>query len=117
MATIGERIRIAMDAAGLNQKELGDRVGVSKQAIGAMIKGKTKSPTPANVFAIADATGFEARWITTGKGPMTRQEAAMDRLDISMLSPQSQAAIRAALHAFAQQEHAHNGDDCEGISH
>lgn len=114
MSSIGDRIKQAMDAAGFTQPDLARRIGVSKQAISAMIAGTTKAPTADNVFRIAEATGYEARWIVTGKGPQTRQEAAMDRLDISMLSPSNQAAIRAALRAFAEQETHPNGADGTG---
>jgi transcriptional regulator with XRE-family HTH domain len=114
MSTIGERIQEAMTAARLDQPGLARRIGVSKQAISAMISGSTKAPTADNVFRIAEATGFEPKWIVTGKGPRTKQEAAMERLDISMLSPAQQAAIRAALRAFAEQENHPNGGDKAG---
>lgn len=117
MSTINERIKEAMDAAGLDQPALGRRIGVSKQAISALISGSTKAPTAENVFRIAEATGYEARWIVTGKGPRTKQEAAMDLLDISMLSPSQQAAIRASLRAFAEQENHPNGADGTGSNH
>jgi len=117
MTTIGERIKEAMDAADLDQPKLARRIGVSKQAISAMISGSTKAPTAENVFKIAEATNHEARWIVTGKGPRTKQEAAMERLDISMLSPSHQAAIRAALRAFAEQEDHPNGADGTGSNH
>lgn len=117
MTTIGERIQEAMDAAALDQPALARRIGVSKQAVSAMISGSTKDPTAENVFRIAEATGYEARWIVTGKGPRTKKEAAMERLDISMLSPSHQAAIRAALCAFAEQENHPNGADGTNSSH
>ena len=68
-----------------------------------MIRNATKQPKPANLFKIARATHFEAEWIITGIGPMTTQEAAKDRLDISHLSPEAKAAFRAAIDSFEQQ--------------
>lgn len=103
MTTIGERIKEAMDAAGLDPPRLGRAIGVSKQAISAMISGSTKSPTAENVFKIADATGYQARWITTGKGPKTKRDAAQESLDLSEIDPQSRAAFRAALRSYAEQ--------------
>lgn len=94
-----------MESAGLNQPELARRIGISKQAVSAIISGSTKQPNPVNLFEIADATGFEARWLATGKGPQTKEEVARERLDISQLSPNSQAAIRAALHSLEEQQH------------
>ncbi len=105
MTTIGQRVQIAMESAGLNQPELARRIGISKQAVSAIISGSTKQPNPVNLFEIADATGFEARWLATGKGPQTKEEVARERLDISQLSPNSQAAIRAVLHSLEEQQH------------
>lgn len=103
MTTISQRILHAISHSPFNQTEVGTRCGISKQAISAIVTGKTKDPKPEHVFRIADITGFEARWIATGKGPMTNAEAAKERLDISILSDDSKAAIRAVLHSLSKQ--------------
>ena len=104
--TIGERVKYARAAAGYNGPQLAEKIGVSKQAISAIESGKTKQPKPEHLLAIADATGFELRWLISEKGPSTRKEATLGKLDITGLSTANQAAIRAALHAFSEQ------DDC-----
>ena len=101
--TIGDRVKHAREAVGLNGPQLAGRIGVTKQAISAIESGKTKQPKPDHLLAIADATGFELRWLISERGPQTKKEAAHGRLDITGLSSANQAAIRAALHAFSQQ--------------
>lgn len=69
MSTIGSRIKKAREDAGLNQTELGAACGLTRAAISQWENGATKAPTAENIFAIADATGFSARWLTLGEGP------------------------------------------------
>ena len=104
-----------MTQAGLTQTDLARRCGVSKQAISAILAGTTKAPKAEHVFKIADATGHDPRWIATGRGPQTKQEAARQTLDLSDLSPSQQAAIRAAVHALAEST-GHNGDTSDPLA-
>ncbi|SDX68945.1 helix-turn-helix transcriptional regulator [Thiocapsa roseopersicina] len=53
----GERLREARRRAGLNQTELGRRVGLSQSMIGA-IERNERSPSPETAQAIADALGI-----------------------------------------------------------
>jgi transcriptional regulator with XRE-family HTH domain len=53
----GERLREARLRAGLNQTELGRRVGLSQSMIGA-IERNERSATPETAQAIADALGI-----------------------------------------------------------
>ena len=53
----GERLREARQRAGLNQTELGRRVGLSQSMIGA-IERSDRSATPETAQAIADALGI-----------------------------------------------------------
>lgn len=66
MDTVGDRIKKAREAAGMTQVELARLVGVSKVAISAIESGKTKSPTPATLFKIADAVGEQAMRLALG---------------------------------------------------
>ncbi len=52
------RVRLARAFNGWTQAELGEHVGVTHQYVGYLETGH-KQPTPLNVEAIADATGFE----------------------------------------------------------
>lgn len=53
---IGERIMLARRRAGMTQRELGQRLGVSHVAVGDIERGKTK-PDLDNLAAIAGALG------------------------------------------------------------
>ncbi len=100
---IGTRIKDARVSNGISKSELAKLIGVSPQAVGQMESGATKNPKPQHIFAIADVTGFEPRWIATGEGHKTRKDAALDSIDISDLSVESKAVIRAVASSFSQQ--------------
>jgi transcriptional regulator with XRE-family HTH domain len=51
---VGEQIMLARRRAGWNQRQLGERVGVSHVAIGDIERGKTK-PNLDHLAAIAEA--------------------------------------------------------------
>jgi len=105
MGTIGDRVKIARLAMNWNQPDLAKETHISKQAISQIETGTTKNPKPENLLKIADATGFELRWLISGNGPQTSKDAALDRLDISELSTDSKAAIRAVMDSFKKQNH------------
>jgi transcriptional regulator with XRE-family HTH domain len=65
---IGQRIKLALEERGLSVREAAGIVGISVQAMHAWIRGEVRNIRPANLFAIADATGFSARWLATGEG-------------------------------------------------
>lgn len=54
-----------------------ERGKVSRSAVNQWLAGITE-PKPAHVFAIADATGYAARWIATGQGP--KHETQIDEI-------------------------------------
>ena len=103
MSTIGERVKEARVANGWNQPELAKITNISKQALSQIETGTTKNPKPENLLKIADATGYELRWLITGNGIKTSKDAAFDKLDISKLPSESKAAIRAVMDSLIQQ--------------
>lgn len=72
MTTWGDRVQEVLDAMGgqkpMKPAELARRLKLSKQAVSNWLTGKS-GPTPENVFALADMSGFNARWLAIGKGP------------------------------------------------
>ena len=64
-----ERIAHAIRSSGIKQIDLAAHAKVSRSAASQWANGTTNKVTSANVFAIADMTGFEARWLATGEGP------------------------------------------------
>lgn len=70
-SNLGERVRAAREARGLTRAELARRVKLTSTAVLFLENGKTQDLAGGNVFPMADALGVSARWLVTGKGPMT----------------------------------------------
>lgn len=77
--SFADRLQRARTRAGLNQPELADAIKVSKAAISSLERGITKSPTPENLFAIADVLHVSARWLATGEGNMTDTNESVEK--------------------------------------
>jgi transcriptional regulator with XRE-family HTH domain len=69
MENIHQRVTRAVTASGHTASSVARKIGVSPEAVGQWMKGPTKNLRNENLFALADATGFSARWIGTGQGP------------------------------------------------
>lgn len=64
--TIGSRIKRAREAAGLNQRELGERLGgLTPQAVTKWESGDTK-PSLINVVQISQVTNVSVQWLLFG---------------------------------------------------
>jgi transcriptional regulator with XRE-family HTH domain len=64
------RLRIAREAAGLEQSELADAIGVSRNTIGNIEKGKLKTPPRKIIInAWALACGVPVSWLINGAEP------------------------------------------------
>jgi transcriptional regulator with XRE-family HTH domain len=73
---LGERVAKAIVFSGQDDRRIATAVGVSPQAVGQWRNGRIKNLRMDNLFALADSTGFSARWIAIGKGPERTNEAA-----------------------------------------
>lgn len=98
---MGERIAHARREAGLNQTELGKRVGVTKGAVSQWENGNINNLRMANLFAIEDATGFRARWIALGQGPARVTERALSPVEFDSALEELTSADLAALFRLA----------------
>lgn len=78
LKTLGDRIVYALEAAGISPAAAAKHIGCRPQAIYQWISGKTKNPKNELLFAFADLTRFEPRWIATGKGPVRAVPRAVD---------------------------------------
>lgn len=67
--SLGERVAYVLDQSGHSPSSAARIIGCERAAISQWIHGPTENIKNAFLFALADLTGFEARWIATGKGP------------------------------------------------
>ena len=68
MTTLGERIAHARTEAGLTQGQLGIKVGVGQGQISKLEQGLRRRST--KLVEIAQATGVDPGWLSTGRGEM-----------------------------------------------
>ncbi|MBF0110205.1 MAG: helix-turn-helix domain-containing protein [Magnetococcales bacterium] len=66
--TLNERIKLARKHAGITQKELAERVGISQTAIHKLEGGGSRSSR--KTIAIALTCGVDPIWLDTGRGEM-----------------------------------------------
>lgn len=66
--TIGDRLRVARERAGYDQREFAKVTGISRATIVNYEHG-TYSPRPPMLAAWCLATGFDKGWILTGHKP------------------------------------------------
>ncbi|QDH92483.1 immunity repressor [Gordonia phage Dmitri] len=62
------RLRIAREWAGLEQSELADLIGISRQSVSKAESGKTE-PRRITLNAWALATGVPVSWLRNGEAP------------------------------------------------
>src|SRR4051812_12641525 len=63
-----ERIKLAMQLAGLTQSELAKRLDLSQAAVSGWLKG-TKMPTSDNIEAMAKVLAATPQWLAYNEGP------------------------------------------------
>ena len=69
MRLLSERVRHAIEQSGHTPSRVARSIGCTPAPRLQWINGPTKNIRNNLLFALADATRFEARWIGTGKGP------------------------------------------------
>lgn len=66
--TYGDRLDAALRLANTDRQTLADQLGISVQAIGQVIAGKTKALTAENSAKAAKVLGVSGYWLATGEG-------------------------------------------------
>lgn len=72
--TMGERIKIALDAVGLDAASAAPLLGCSREAILQWLDNSTKNIKNTYLWKLEDLTGYNARWITIGDDPPKKLE-------------------------------------------
>ncbi|MBS1211934.1 MAG: helix-turn-helix protein [Proteobacteria bacterium] len=84
--SFGIRIKQARQKAGLSQRGLAKRSGLSQQLISKLENGLVESTT--EVFRLAESLGVNPRWLATGKGEMGAEtETPVSNLTITAYVP------------------------------
>lgn len=71
---LSERIKIAMEAAGLSQSDLARACGVKPPSVHGWLSGKAKFLRGENLLQAARALNVNQDWLATGAGPMQPNE-------------------------------------------
>ena len=93
MANFSDRLKVAMKQRGMNNAQLAREAGLSRGRI-SQILNENGDPSAASLFPIADALKYEARWLISGKGPKTHEEAAENTVDLTGLPDYAKDAIK-----------------------
>lgn len=75
-----QRLKHAMKVAGLTQKELAERAGVSQSVISRLITGKDKTGTRSGVLSHALGVNFD--WLHYGTGEMYPANFSADNREV-----------------------------------
>lgn len=70
MSTLSERIKLALEMAGIDQSELARHIGTSSVAVNNWCTGATKSIKGANLLKASNRLGVTPEWLASGVGPM-----------------------------------------------
>nr|WP_314540075.1 S24 family peptidase [uncultured Massilia sp.] len=82
---LSERIKLAMDEAGLSQVDLARACGVKPPSVHGWLSGKSKFLRGENLLQAARALNVNQDWLATGTGPM--REAADSAEPLQRLKP------------------------------
>lgn len=74
-STLADRVRGAMEHAGLNQKQVEERARLSLGYMSRVLHGQRERVDAARLDRIANACGVDFEWLSTGKGVMTARRA------------------------------------------
>lgn len=105
MGTFTDRLGEAFEARGCTRAELGavlrgpgGKIGISPQAVGQLLAGKSKQMTAENTALAARFLGVSAMWLATGEGK--RELLAVNEQAGSYVTPQQ--ALPVALDVIAK---------------
>ena len=101
-----QRIAHAIEQSGHTPASMARAIGCSAAAIYQWIKGDTKDIKNELLFALADASRFEARWIATGEGPVRPDDDA-DRKRLAEIYGTLDERGKAAVFRVAEAEAAY----------
>lgn len=112
MDTLGKRIELALTGSNVSVNQAAAACDVSVQAIYTWMRDGVKDLRNENLFALADLTGYQARWIATGKGPQKLTEGEREKRLLEIYGRLDERG-RAAVHRVAEAESAYAVSDLD----
>lgn len=100
MDTYGRRLNEALLLKNKTAQWLADALGISRQAVGQVINGKTNSLTAANHELAAHVLSINGRWLANGEGMMI--ERGVEESKLQGLRGVGSAGIPNAFKTIAQ---------------
>jgi len=105
MNTLATRLKETRLERGLTQKEVGDSVGITVQAISQLENGTTKGFKGAHLTIVAAKLGVNPHWLATGEGDMALQKNSEDLESLikywSLMSKETQDEFLGAARRYA----------------
>ncbi len=86
-STLSDRLKLAIEKAGISQAELARQIGVKQQAIQYLCSSKTKKSR--FTFQIAEALNISATWLASGVGQMILE----NDIDYQLIKSQTKVPI------------------------
>lgn len=74
MVDFKDRLKSALEHAGMTPVQLASRLGVTRQAIENAVKGRSDSLSAENCAKAARVMSVDGYWLATGDGEMVNQE-------------------------------------------
>lgn len=106
VATLGQTLKARRIERGLTQEQLEERSGVSQTHISQIESGKTRQPTDATLYALADALGFELAELQQLAGTLTVRTNDPARLFWASydgeISPEDRATLEALREKYSK---------------
>lgn len=105
---LAARIRVARQRAGIPQRELAARIGVSRGAVANWESATGVLPASERLQRIAQATGVGFEWLATGRGTAPYQRSLDDvpAADMEIVEDVLELRLLRAFRAAPQRQHA-----------
>ena len=102
----GERLQAAMTHARKTRKDVARALGITAQAVGDVVRGKSRAFTAENSAKAAVFLGVSAHWLSTGEGSMEPSGAVLVvpamTIQAGNVTPITKISVRDAVMALGQ---------------
>ena len=114
---IGDRLKVAMNLAGVSQAELARACGVKPPSVSGWLSGRARFLRGENLLAAASALGVSQSWLATGHGemiPTVSQNSAIESWLFSLSDHEKKIAFAVAFAAVSAMREVREGVKCHG---